>query len=270
MKSNPIQRLVREPFVHFVLLGALVFGVDHLMQTRVDDPHLITVTPAANAEMRTVFKSAIGRDPSDADMQVLRQRWIDNEVLYREGLALKVDRGDADIRERVIFKTLSLTQAAMALPAVDDKALRAWFEQHRADYDTPARYDFLEAIMLGDKSEQAVQRFIAALNGGGPDETQSGLRVFKGRPRPSLVTSYGEEFTHALEGLPLNQWTALRSKDGLHVVRLEGRTPGAAADFDRYRNQVKNDWKEATMQAMSRDAVRQMGKKYTVRYANAS
>ena len=85
----------------------------------------------------------------------MRQVWLDNEVLYREGLALGLDKGDTAIRERVIFKALTMVDANTKRPAFDEKVLREWFEKNRARYDQPARYNFQEAVLAGESSEAA-------------------------------------------------------------------------------------------------------------------
>ena len=116
-----MQPLVREPLVHFLLLGALVFAADAMIFQRKDDPRVIAVGPEVDAEARTLFKTSLGREPSAAELKQLRQRWIDNEVLYREGMLLAVDKGDTGIRERVIFKALNIMQSNLAVPPADDK-----------------------------------------------------------------------------------------------------------------------------------------------------
>ena len=262
--------LVREPLAHFVLFGALVFGVDHLIDARRDDPKVITVGAEVEQEAQGIFRSAMGREPSAQEMQVLRERWVDNEVLYREGLALRVDQGDPTIRERVIFKALNVMQANLALPKIDEKGLREWFEKNRENYDEPERFDFLEAVLIGDNSPEAAKKFIAALNSGLQTDAQSGLRVFKGRPRSNLVTSYGAEFAEALEKLPLNEWHALQSTEGLRVVRLEAKKPGEATAYESIQGKVYQDWKDATMQDLRTAAVRELGKKYTVKLEEAA
>lgn len=263
-------RLLREPLLHFVVFGALVFGVDHVLEARKENPRVITVDAATDLEARTIFRSALGREPSAAEMTVLRERWVDNEVLYREGLALRVDQGDPTIRERVIFKALNVMQANLTLPKIDDKGLRAWFEQHRANYDEPQRYDFLEAVMAGNPGEAAVHQFAAALNTGSASEAESGLRVFKARPRGNLVASYGDQFADALDQSAVGQWRALRSKEGLRVVRLEAKQAGEAARYDDVQGKLYQDWKDATMQQLRTGAVRELGKKYIVTLAGAA
>ena len=263
-------RLLREPLLHFVVFGALVFGVDHLLEARKDNPKVITVDTATDTEARTIFRSALGREPSAGEMTILRERWVDNEVLYREGLALRVDQGDPTIRERVIFKALNVMQANLALPKIDEKGLRAWFGQHRANYDEPQRYDFLEAVVAGNPGEAAVMQFVAALNTGSASQAESGLRVFKARPRGNLVASYGNQFADALDQAPSGKWRALTSKEGLRVVRLEAKQAGEAARYEDVQGRVYQDWKDATMQELRTRAVRELGKKYTVTLAGAA
>ncbi|HWH80825.1 MAG TPA: peptidyl-prolyl cis-trans isomerase, partial [Burkholderiaceae bacterium] len=198
----------REPLLHFALLGALLFGADHLLAQRADDPHTIVVGAEVDREAAQVFQAARGRAPSADELAALRRVWLDNEVLYREGLALQVDKGDTAIRERVIFKALSVVDAGTRLPAHDDALLRRWFEAHRAKYDEPARFDFQEAVLAGESSEAMVRAFADALNAGTPGDAKAGLRVFKGRPHANLEQSYGAEFARALESAPPGEWRA--------------------------------------------------------------
>lgn len=260
----------REPLVHFLLFGALIFAVDALLASRAGDPNLITVGADVAVEAKALFRTSIGREPTPQEMKQLTDRWVDNEVLYREGLALGVDKGDKGIRDRVIFKALNIMQSNLTAPPADEKTLRDWFEKNRANYDEPPRYDFVEAVLIGDTSPESVKKFSASLNAGVQDDEKSGLRVFKGRPRSNLVISYGEAFTQALDQLHPGQWQALNGKDGVHVVRLEAKQAGVPTTYDAVRAQVFPDWKDATLQQLRTDAVRELGKKYRIAYAPAA
>lgn len=257
--------LLREPLLHFIVLGGLLFMVDHFISGRADDPHTIYIDAAVDKQARQVFKDARGREPNDEELYALRRVWLDNEVLYREGLALQVDKGDSAIRERVIFKALSIVDAGVKLPPFDDELLRKWFEGKREKYDEPARYDFQEAVLAADKSEAAARAFVQALNAGAPGDAQAGLRVFKGRPHANLVQSYGPEFAQALEALPVDKWQALSSKEGLRVVRLESKTAPAPAVFENLRGVVLQDWTDAVMAEQRSAAVQALARKYTVK-----
>lgn len=257
---------LREPLLHFVLLGGLLFAVDHLIVSRSDDPHTIVLDTEVDNQARQLFKASRGREPDAKELDALRAVWLDNEVLYREGLAMQVDRGDSAIRERVIFKALSVVDANVKPPAVDEAALRTWFEARRARYDEPARYDFQEAVLAGDSGEAAVRSFVVALNAGTPGDAKAGLRVFKARPHDNLVQSYGAEFAKALEDTPPGEWRALPARDGWRAMRLEAVTPPRPAVFETLKGVVQQDWTDATMAEQRTAAVRALAKKYTVKH----
>jgi len=265
-RPSALHTWLREPLLHFLLLGALLFGIDHVVVSQKDDPRAIVAGRAVHDEARTLFKSSRGREPNAEELRALTQRWVDNEVLYREGMALRVEQGDAMIRERVIFKALMLVESGLQRPPIDDKVLRAWFEANRARYDDPARYDFQEAVLSGDTSEGAVRSFVQALNAGTPGDAKAGLRVFKARPLDNLVQSYGPDFARMLADAAPGEWRALPSSDGLRAVRLDAVSAAKPASFDALRNVIVADWTDATMAQLRTDAVRQRAKKYAIRF----
>ncbi len=261
---------LQEPLLHFVLLGALLFVVDLLLFKRADDPNTIVVSAEVYKEARELFKSARGQEPSAEQMAALRQVWLDNEVLYREGLALRVDQGDVAIRERVIFKALNIIETQLKNVSADDATLRAWFETKRAKYDEPTRYDFQEAVLTGDNNESAVRNFVAELNRNTGGDVKAGLRIFKGRPHASLVQTYGDDFAKALEEGPPGEWRAMKTNEGWRAMRLEAVSPGKPAAFEPLRGVVMQDWTDAQMSEQRTSAVRALARKYTVRYEGSA
>jgi hypothetical protein len=261
-----LPRWLREPLLHFVILGGLLFGVDHFIASHADDPHTIVVGADVDKQAKELFLASSGREPDAKEMDALRRVWLDNEVLYREGLALQVDRGDSAIRERVIFKALSVVDANVKLPQIHDKGLRDWFDSHREKYDDPVRYSFQEAALSGDTSESAVRTFVAALNSGKPGDAEAGLRVFKDRPFANLVQSYGAEFPKALDGLKPGEWHATQTREGWRAMRLESVTPAKPAVYETLRGVVMQDWTDQTAAEQRSATVKQLAKKYKIRY----
>jgi hypothetical protein len=269
-KTRSIARMqwpnwMREPLLHFIVLGALLFTVDLFIAGRADDPHTILIDASVDQQARKIFTAARGHEPNAEELYALRRVWLDNEVLYREGLALQVDKGDQAIRDRVIFKALSVVDASLKLPPVDEKLLRDWFERNRAKYDEPARFDFEEAVFAGDTSEAALRDFASALNTGAQNDAKAGLRVFKGRPQGNLEQSYGEGFVKALQTSPPGEWRALATRDGLHVMRLQSIAPAKPAAFENLAGVVMQDWTDAVMADQRTAAVRTLAKKYIVK-----
>jgi len=265
----PRARLWREPLVHFALLGLAIFGVDRALATRADDPTVIQIGPALDAEVSEIFRSAQGRDPTPSELEVLRERWIDNEVLYREGIALRLEQGDRALRERVIFKALNVIESNVRVPTASDTELRAYFDAHRDSYDVPARFDFSEAVIHGGADAARAGAFADALNTGKQADIESGLRVFEARPEATIVDAFGAAFARGLASAPLATWVVLESSAGPRVVRVDSRSEGARADFDSVRSAVRQDWVDQKAQALRTAAVRELGKKYTVKRSGA-
>ncbi|MGM9491394.1 peptidyl-prolyl cis-trans isomerase [Ideonella sp. YS5] len=255
----------REPLLHFAILGAALFGIDHFMALRTDDPHLIVIPAEVDEQARQLFKGSRGREPNGEELAALRKTWLDNEVLYREGLALQLDKGDSAIRERVIFKALSTVDANTRLPDHDDKLLKEWFEAHRVKYDEPARYDFQEAVLAGDAAEATVRAFVAKLNSGTSGDAEAGLRVYKARPQPTLAQSFGPEFASLLERATPGQWQAMPTRDGWRAIRVEAVTPPRRVTFEDVHGPVLQDWTDATLAEQRSAAVQDLARKYTVR-----
>jgi hypothetical protein len=257
---------LREPLLHFVLGGALLFAIDHLLVGRADDPRTIVVGAEVDREAIETFKATRGHAPNHEELAALRRVWLDNEVLYREGLAQQVDKGDPAIRERVIFKALSVIDSNVKLPPATDEMLRKWFADHRSKYDEPARLDFEEAALSGDSSEAAVRAFVKELNGGTPGDAKAGLRVFKARPEPTIVQSYGPELARALAASKPGEWRALHTRDGWRAMRLDASMPSKSGVYEVLRGVVLHDWTDATAAEQRTAAVRALAKKYKVKH----
>ncbi len=258
-------RFLREPLLHFVLLGALVFGVDHLMSLSDEDPKLIVVGSEVMEQARTMFRTAQGRDPSEAEMAKMRSIWIDNEVLYREGLALGVDRGDDTIRERVIFKALNVVQANLRTPPLQAGTIEQWFAQHHARYDEPARIDFLEARFGDGQNQEQARAYAVALNRGDErSEAEGRLSVFKGRPLDSVALSFGREFADALVAAPQGEWVLLPSQGGPRVVRVDARTAAVEVPLESVRVKVQQDWEDEQMQRLRKAAIDDIASGYRI------
>lgn len=266
--KNIRSRWLREPLLHFVLLGGLLFAVDQVLVSRADDPRTIVVDAEVDEQARQVFQEARGREPNGDELVALRQVWLDNEVLYREGLALQLDKGDPTIRDRVIFKALSVIEASIKLPPFDDELLRDWFERNRAKYDEPARYDFHEAVLPGAPGRGDLEALAALLNAGNSGESEASLRVFTGRPHSNIEQSYGAAFASALEESPPDVWRVLESQDGPRLMQLRAITPPRPAEFEPLRGVVLQDWTDVTMAEQRTAIVRTLAKKYDVRVAS--
>jgi len=256
--------LKREPLVHFAILGGLIFGADALLHPPVKDDHTIIVTRALRQSFIDNFDEDKARVPSDAELKKMIDSWVASEILYREGKALGVDRGDDMIRDRIAYKLQLLIFDQISVPQPTDAQLSAWFAENHARFDEPERVGFYltpaadEATARRRLEDIQLQRESADL--------QRQTRAILARPVMSLAPAFGEAFRDALLALPIGQWSVLQSKDGWHVVRLDSRREGVPASLQSVRDEAARLWHTEETRRRAWEAVNRLKASYAVRY----
>jgi len=254
----------REPLLHFVLLGALIFVGDAVLHPPAKDDKVITVTKAMRQSFIENFDEDKTRTPSDAELEKMIESWVASEILYREGKALGVDRGDDMIHDRVAFKLQLLIFDQVRVPQPTEEQLRAWFASNHARFDEPERVGF---YLTPPTDRMTAQRQLEDIVGQQEaEDLQKQTRAILGRPVTSLAASFGEGFRDGLLALTQGQWSILQSKDGWHVVRLDSRRPGALAAFDSVRDEAAKIWHTEETRKQAWDAVGRLKANYKVRY----
>jgi PPIC-type PPIASE domain len=270
-----MKKLLREPMVHFIALGALLFALNAVVAERKDrNPATIVVSTAQIDKMSAVFERTWRRAPTPEESKRLVDDYVREEVLYREGLALGLDRDDSLIRRRVRQRVEFLAEGLSGVPEADDAALQAYLDQHRDRYDTDARFGFRQ-VYLGTTAADAAgtARLLARLNALGDSEataelglaTQLDARV-DATPVTDIARTFGKRFATSLAALPVGQWQGPVPSDyGVHFVRVGERIasrPSALADV---REILKRDWTRDAMAAASEKHYAGLRARYAVR-----
>ncbi|HEV8245567.1 MAG TPA: peptidylprolyl isomerase [Polyangiaceae bacterium] len=242
---------LREPLLHFLLLGALVFVAHRLWQKHAPEQQVIVVTQALRADLERELRAELGRDPSPGERALALENWKSEEILYREGVRLGLDRDDPLVRRRVVEKMLDLERDLAMLRDPSDAELDAFLEQNLLRYSEPPRYDFEQVFVArshGDALARAavLERELAA--GGSPegkgDEFEAG-RVLTGRSSENLRQLFGETFARRVPELELGRWQVVPSVHGVHVVRLTHVGARSTPDREQLRAKLVRDWKVA-------------------------
>ena len=257
------RRLAREPLLHFFLVGAVLFALAerHRAQT---DVYRIVVTPERVREIAMRYQAEFGNAPAPATLAQLVDSDIDEEVLYREGLARKLDRDDEIIRRRIVQKVEFLQQDLAAPAAPTEMQLRAWYAAHASRYAAPATVSFSHIYFVdGAAGEQAARARASLVLKGLPDAIIRAPE--RGDPFPDLYdyAGFGQEQARRLFGdsalsrglfrAPTGRWTGpLRSNYGWHLVRVQTREPARMPPFAEVRDRVQADVIAADQEAANR------------------
>lgn len=261
-------QLTREPLVHFLLAGALVFVFFTLRGEDIDPTsRVIEVDRDVQAELALRFERTLGRAPTDAELDQQIAQYVRDEVLYREALKLGLDQNDPVVRRRLVSK-MDFAASAQAEAATPREAtLRDWFEQNPDQFSGKAEFSFDQLYF--SKLEAARN----ALNSIGRTEnwSESGEAISLSRSVDSMTSSdiearFGKEFLNAMGPLETGSaWHGpLRSGFGWHLVRLRKREVKETPEFEQVRGEVEKAWRTATIADRKNSAYNVLREAYTV------
>jgi len=243
-----MRRFLKDPLVHFLLIGASLFVLSAWRGERIrGGRERIVVTADQVAQVRDAAELLKGRAPTDDELAALIEPTIRDEVLYREALALKLDVNDDEVRRRLVDKMSYLTQDTADPAPSSDAELRRFYDESSARFERPelATFDqvFFSPAERGDSVDAVAKAGLAALRSGrSPDEVgdHTPLRgIYENAPRDQVEVLFGDAVAEALFTMPPGDWTGpFKSDFGLHAVRLRARSARRLPPFDEIRDQV--------------------------------
>jgi hypothetical protein len=276
MKSQTMKKIAREPLVHFVALGALLFGLNAWRHTRGADagsPASINVTAAVIERLRAGYERQFGQSPDMEELRGLVTAHIRQEVLCREALALGLDRDDTIVRQRLAQKMEFLTDDLVGAAEPAEAALQSYFATNAARYVRPARVSLRHVYFSNEKRgagvEAAAREALAALRSGANDNSFGDAFLhgfeFAGREPAELVALFGPEFVARLAALPPGRWSGpVQSSYGSHLVRVEMRTEPEQVTLAQVRTTVVRDFQEEQRRTANRDVFERLKQRYQI------
>jgi len=271
-----MKKLLKEPLLHFLALGAVIFTVNAWRESRRPAANAgprIEVTAAVIDRLRAGYERQFGQAPDAEELRGLVTAHIREEVLCREALAMGLDRDDTIVRRRLAQKMEFLTEDIATAAAPEDAAVREFFEKNAARYAKPAQMSFRHIYFSkekrGTKSEAAVREALAALAGGASDEVMGdpflhGF-VFAERETQDITALFGAEFAARVPTLRQGEWSGpVESSYGLHLVRVDAHGAVQPFRFDAVRDTVVRDFNEDRRRTANREVFEKLRERYQV------
>ena len=267
-----LSRWLREPLVHFVLLGAVLFSV-HQWVAPPRPTNRIVVSDAIVRGLRQEHLRQNGSLPTPQQEAALIQRFVDNEMLYREAVAQGLDRGDLIVRRRLVQKMEFVLEGEELIAEPTDAELQAYLDAHADRYAVAERVALTHVFVSTDQHGAAAARVAGDLRqqlAAGADPSALGDPFLRGRDftlrtEQELAGIFGAPFAAQVMALPLGEWSApVRSSYGLHLVRVTEHSAGRQPSLNEVRSAVIRDWQEERRTAASVAALARLRQRYEV------
>ena len=246
-------RIVKDPFLQFLALGALIFVVYSFSKSaeRTDAEKRIAIDGPTQDWIYSNFEKQFRRRPSRLEMGSLIEAFIEHEVKYREALAMGLDERDTIVRRRMMQKFDFLFGNAAADVVPEDGVLQDWYATHTDEFAIPATVSFKHVWFSPDnRGNDAAADAAEAREALRAGEERPGDRfpfavVFDTANRAEVRNVMGPEFTQKVFEAPINEWSGpFESGLGHHVVRVTQKSRRESRPFEEVRDAVLQRWRD--------------------------
>jgi hypothetical protein len=268
-----MHKILREPLVHFLILGAALFWAFDLNQ-ETDRPgeRRIVVTQEQVDQLAAQFSRTWLRPPTADELDGLVERYVRSEVHYREALAMGLGQDDPYVRNRLALKLEFLLDDLSVEAEPGDAELQDFLDGNAERFAEPARLTFRQAFVNPERHPDPnaeAQRQLAMLRAGGDpaslgDPSLLGI-VFDDLDGDTVARQFGEAFAQALSALQTGGWQGpVRSAYGLHLVRVDAYQPARQPALAEIRDTVVAEWRDQRRREAREQAYQRLRERYDV------
>lgn len=271
-----LRSLLKEPLVHFLVLGLIVFAVYHALNRSAEpEPGKIVVTQARIEQLAGLFAKTWQRPPTAIELKGLIDDYVKEEILYREARALGLDNNDTVIRRRLRQKMEFLSDAVIGTLKPTDADLEAYLKANPSKFERDPliafEQVFLKPDLRGDRIEVDAASILEVLNS---DAASDAAALGDATLLPSklglssarrISQTFGPEFANAIDQVKPGAWTGpIKSTFGQHLVRVTQREPGRVPELSEVRDAVKREWATEQRRKLEDKRFAELLKRYEV------
>lgn len=277
-------RIFKNPVVHILALGlllGLVLLIARGAPTSGDEARRVVVTVNDLAQLRVAFMRTWQREPTQVELRGELEKFIREEVLYREALARGYDRDDTVVRRAMQRKMEFLGQAQVGGEPPTDEEIQAYFSLRGERYRIPTVMSFRQVYFSTesrkDRTEQEAREALEELRRVDPDVSQLtrwGDAVmlqsyYADQTEQSISALFGEEFTNAIVNLEPGRWEGpVPSGYGLHLVRVDRREDSRIPEWTEVRGRIVTDMEYEARNAAKEQLFQEIAQQYQVIFDN--
>ncbi len=252
------EKTVRSPLLHFLLIGAAIYAGNAVLSPDApkEPSNTLRITAGEISWLEDAWTKQWNRPPTAAERDGLIAQHLRETVLYREALAMGLDKDDVIIRRRLAQKLEFLFQdLADAVPPTPD-VLETYFTEHAERYRKPdtvtMTHVFIDPDKRGDQTLDDAAEILAQLEADEqPTERVAELSdtfmlqyYYPQRSHTELAKLFGQGFAESVFELSTGQWHGpVLSGYGVHLVYVHDRSEAPPAVLEMVQDRVFEDWR---------------------------
>ena len=254
MKNSRLYTLLREPLLHFLLIGAALFAAYDIQNDDLVENKQIVISEAEIDRLITLWEKKRQRLPTQDELQGLIEQQIREEVMYREALAMGLDQNDSIVRRRLAQKVEFISADLAALAEPTETQLANYLITNSEKFELPAHVNFVQVYISYDKHGDNVQAYAnSLLKELSQADSTIDIKTFgdslmldqqyEQLTEQGVSRLFGKDFTSELFTLPVGTWQGpITSGFGLHLVRIDKKSESRLPELNAVRDKVRIEW----------------------------
>lgn len=254
----------------FVLVAALI-GALEWQSSQSPQNHELLLSESQRAFVREQVLQSGSQGPGASSYEQALANYIDEEILYREGLKLGLEKDDLIVKRRVVQKMRFLLEDMTPIALPTQEQLQTWLDQNPQKYQTEQTILFEHHFFSrGKRGDDAIYQASAArdalLNGQNISSDPFPLQVNVLLTKEGVIKEIGQQAADALFELPLGEWSQpVSSALGVHLFKVQELNPGRTMTLEEAGSQVRSDLMAAQRQEVNEAGLAALRATYTIK-----
>jgi parvulin-like peptidyl-prolyl isomerase len=273
-------KLLREPLLHFIAGGAILFAGYAWMNSVQSNPSGLEPVRIGEGEVRWLQETWANqwfRAPSTQELQGLIADLVTEELLAREAKAMGLDDNDTIVRRRLAQKLKFLVEDTAHLVEPTEKELRQFYAVNANRFRTGARVSFTQIFFSSERHKDPMSAAKAALAElQSTDRSNSAGAIgdrllvdaqFDAADEQTVANVFGPDFAREVFTLHPSVWSGpVKSGYGVHLVLVTDLTAAKQRPFEVVRDEVLKEWRRERERTANREYIARLREKYGVRF----
>jgi len=246
--------------LHFLLIGAVIGLLYGWVGERDADPAEtpIRITAAEINRLEAAWQARWNRPPTPEELDGLIQAQVRETALYRQAIAMGLDRDDQVIRRVLVQKLEGIARDLVELSlSPTDQDLQTYFAQNAERYQPPPLITFTHVFVDPDKRGERTLDDAAAMLAelqSLDDPTEDARRFgdsfmlqqyYPEKDEGRIGSLFGREFARSVFELSPGRWHGpVLSGYGTHLVHVDALHEFPVPALADVKDRVTQDWVE--------------------------
>ena len=271
-----MKKLLKEPLLHFILLGCLLFALYGIVNKQNDSENVILIDDFDMNNIIASWEMQWKRLPTDEELKNLVDLNIKQEIFYQEALKMNLDHNDEIIKRRLAQKMQFLSNDLAAMTEPTDEELKKFYDANFENYLNPPIHSFYQIIFSPDHrkdpkndAEKTLLKF--------KDVTFEKMKnkgdalpfpfFYENQDANEIDRQLGMQFSETLETLKTNTWTGpIKSGFGYHLIYITDKKKSQKPDFKDVKKDLLRDLEYENQKQLNEQLLQELKKNYKIQF----